>query len=55
MSEVVKMIENVRQIDNTQTRPSSENQGGVKLSSQRDNDNDNYPSSTSSPLPKESD
>jgi serine/threonine protein kinase len=55
MSEVVKMIENVRQIDNTQTRSSSENQGGVKLSSQRDNDNDNYPSSTSSPLPKGSD
>ncbi|PNX94543.1 putative inactive receptor kinase [Trifolium pratense] len=55
MSEVVKMIENVRQIDNTQTRPSSENQGGVKLSSQRDNDNDNSPSSTSSPLPKGSD
>jgi serine/threonine protein kinase len=52
MSEVVKLIENVRQIDNTQTQPSSENQGGVKLSSQTDNDNINSPSSTSSPLPK---
>jgi hypothetical protein len=46
------MIENVRQFDNTQTQPSSENQGGVKLSSQTDNDNINSPSSTSSPLPK---
>ncbi|KAJ1405947.1 Protein kinase domain [Sesbania bispinosa] len=47
MSEVVKMIENVRQID-TGTKPSAENQPELKLS-QRDNDNS---SSTPSPFPK---
>ncbi|CAI8619535.1 unnamed protein product [Vicia faba] len=49
MSEVVKMIENVRQIDNAQI--SSENQAEVRLSSQSETDNDNI-NSTSSPLPK---
>ncbi|KAI5383502.1 probable inactive receptor kinase At4g23740 [Lathyrus oleraceus] len=51
MSEVVKMIENVRQIDNTQTRASSENQAEVRLSSQSETDNENI-NSSSSPLPK---
>ncbi|KAL1364324.1 hypothetical protein HN51_012508 [Arachis hypogaea] len=48
MSEVVKMIENVRQID-AETRPSSDNQAEQKLPQ---HDIDNSPSSSPSPLPK---
>ncbi|XP_052114336.1 probable inactive receptor kinase At4g23740 [Arachis duranensis] len=48
MSEVVKMIENVRQID-AETQPSSDNQAEQKLPQ---HDIDNSPSSSPSPLPK---
>lgn len=52
ISEVVKMIENVRQIDAQTQQSSDQNQAGLRLSSQHDNDNDKSPSCTSSPLPK---
>ncbi|XP_061337853.1 probable inactive receptor kinase At4g23740 [Gastrolobium bilobum] len=48
MSEVVKMIENVRQIDTETPQPSSENQAEPKLPQ---HDSDNSPS-TPSPFPK---